>query len=231
MSTPKYTAFHRNRLGGLLFPSEFLIRTMLGRYQNLTLSHDYEGKRLLDLGFGEGRNLPLVSGLGADVYGVDPEREVCSMVSERAADEGLPCDLRTGSNARIPFDDAFFDYIVASHSIYYVEPNATFDTNLREAYRVLKPGGFFISTLPDTDNFILKNAVTLDDGHYRITSDPFELRNGSIFRAFSSRDEVSATYGALFRDLSIATFRDDWYGLFVSGFVVVCSKSERSAQQ
>ena len=229
MSTPKYTAFHRNRLGGLLFPSEFLIRTMLGSYRNLTLSRDYEGKRLLDLGFGDGRNLPLLCGLGAEVYGVEPDQEVCSMVSARATAEGLRCDLRPGSNAKIPFDDAFFDYIVASHSIYYIEPNTTFETNLREARRALKPGGYLIATLPDTENFILKDAIALEDGHYRITADPFGLRNGTIFRAFGSRENVVTTFSSLFCDCSIATFRDDWFGLLVSGFVVVCRKPEEHA--
>ncbi len=211
-------------MGAHLYPTEFLVRTMLGRYPALEMSREYAGRPLLDLGFGDGRNLLLFRNLGVDIYGVEPDPEVCRMVKERVEPEGIACDLRVGHNSAIPFDDAFFDFVVASHSIYYVCEGESFADNLRETARVLKPGGWLVATVPDLDNAVLEDSEDLKNGHWRITSDPFDLRNGSIFWAARARNEITDALAPWFGTFSFATFRDDWYGLLVSGFVVVCQK-------
>ncbi len=222
MTANRYTAFHRERMGPHLYPNEFLIRTMLGRYPRLTMSRDYKGRRLLDLGFGDGRNFPLFRNLGVEIYGVEPDPEMCRIVAERVGPEGIPCTLRPGCNTEIPFDNGFFDFIIASSSVYYVRDGETFSDNLREVVRVLRPGGWLVATLPDLDNALLAGAIPLGDGHWRITSDPFDLRNGSVFRAFESMSQIEAAFSPSFEELAIARFHDDWYGLVVSGFALVC---------
>jgi SAM-dependent methyltransferase len=212
-------------MGSHLYPTEFLIRTMLGKYPNLTMDRDYEGKALLDLGFGDGRNMPLFRNIGARIYGVEPDAQVCAMVAERLLREAdIPSTLRSGTNSAIPFDDDFFDFVVACHSIYYVAGDQTFADNLREVSRVLRPGAWLVASLPDLENSVLANAERLQDGHWRITSDPFGLRNGTVFRAFGSADEIAPAFQPWFEEFSIGTFRDDWYGLRVTGFAVVCRK-------
>jgi SAM-dependent methyltransferase len=138
MSAEKYTDFHRERMGAHLYPNEFLIRTLLGRYPGLEMSRDYAGRRLLDVGFGDGRNLPLFRNLGVEIFGVEPDPDVCRLVTERVAPAGIDCTLRAGSNTQIPFDDGFFDYVVASSSVYYVRENETFSDNLAEVARVMR---------------------------------------------------------------------------------------------
>jgi SAM-dependent methyltransferase len=221
-----YTTFHSQRVGAHLYPTEFVVRTMLGTYPGLKLERKYKNARLLDLGFGDGRNFPLFANLEVRIYGAEPDRELCSLVSERMRPLGIQCELRPGSNAHVPFEDGFFDYVVACHSIYYVDSGDTFSQNVAEAARVLKPGGWIIASVPDRENFILAGADALPDGHWRIRSDPYGLRNGSIFRAFADRQEVAAAFTDCFEELSIASFRDDWYGILVSGFVVVARRSE-----
>ena len=214
-------------MGPHLYPTEFLVRTMLGKYPHLTMSRDYEGRNLLDLGFGDGRNLLLFRNLGANIYGVEPEAETCALVTERVkALAGIECTLVAGSNSSIPFDDAFFDFVVASHSIYYVREGETFADNAREAARVLRPGGWLIASMPDSGNSVLANAERLADGHWRITEDPFGLRNGAIFRAVDTPQEAEAAFRPWFEAFSIGSFRDDWYGLRVTGLTVVCRKAD-----
>lgn len=43
-----YSEFHNKRLGIHCYPNEFLVRTMLGQYPELKLSHDYKGKKVID---------------------------------------------------------------------------------------------------------------------------------------------------------------------------------------
>lgn len=224
MPDKRYTDFHRARLGAHLYPTEFLVRTMLGSYPRLKLEKKYEGKRLLDLGFGDGRNFLLFQNIGVKLYGVEPDAEVCKLVAERAQGFGIDAELVAGNNSSIPFGDAFFDYVVASHSIYYIAENQTFDHNVQEVARVLRPGGWLIATFPDLENTVLRNADALGDGHYRLTSDPFGLRNGTVFRAFKSEADIKTAFAEAFDDFAIGTFRDDWYGLLVSGYCAVCRR-------
>src|SRR5690348_14049098 len=109
MSSSHYTKFHSGRMGQHLYPTEFLIRTMLGKYPGLDFEPQYAGRRLLDLGCGDGRNFPLFAQLELEIYGVEPDVELCRMVAERARSHDLPCTLSTGTNSRIPHDDGFFD--------------------------------------------------------------------------------------------------------------------------
>ena len=54
----------------------------------------------------------------------------------------------SGAISRIPFDDAFFDAVLACHACYYVDPGTRFGDNVNEIARVLKPGGSFVFSAP-----------------------------------------------------------------------------------
>jgi SAM-dependent methyltransferase len=224
MPADEYLALHRQRMGVHLYPTEFVVRTLLGSYPGLTLERDYVGRRLLDLGFGDGRNMPLFRNLGVEIFGVEPQAELCQMVTQRMAREGISCTLAVGHNSSIPFADASFDYVVACHSLYYVQEGENFTDNLREVARVLRPGGSLVLSLPQLGNFILADALPCGDGHWRITADPYGLRNGVIFRAFGAADEIVAALAPWFDTVSIGSADDDWYGIHLKAFYVCCRR-------
>ena len=63
-----------------VYPSEFLVRAFLGAYPNHALKKsDYVGKKVLDLGFGDGRNMTLLNDLGMDVFGVEVSQPICDL--------------------------------------------------------------------------------------------------------------------------------------------------------
>lgn len=224
MTADAYTALHRQRMGVHLYPTEFVVRTLLGTYPRLTIGRDYAGKRLLDLGFGDGRNMPLFRNLGVEIFGVEPRAELCEMVTQRMVREGIACTLSVGHNSAIPFDDASFDYVVACHSLYYVQEGERFADNLREVARVLRPGGWLVLSLPQPGNFILADAAPLGDGHWRIAADPYGLRNGAVFRVFATADEIETTFAPWFDTLSVGRAEDDWYGILLKAFYVCCRR-------
>lgn len=210
-----YGAFYSSRNPERVYPVEFVVRTLLGTYPGLKIDRSsYRGSSALDLGFGDGRNMPLLHDLGFVLSGVEISDEICELTRARMERLGVPVTLQTGSNAHIPFSDGAFDLVLACHSCYYVSPGETFADNLAEIARALKPGGRFIFSLAKNDTYVLKDATPLPGGHYRITHDPCGVRAGGIFRAFGSKEEIVDELGVRFGDLALGLCENEYYGIY-----------------
>lgn len=219
--------YKSNRITAV-YPVEFVVRAFLGTYPDLHMPKDeYDRKRILDLGYGDGRNMPLLSNLGMKIHGVEISEDINQHVRARLAILGILAELKTGSNAHIPYDDAYFQYALACHSCYYIEPGDTFSDNIAEIARVLEPSGFFIASLPMIDTYILNGAKPLPDGHYEITNDPYGLRTGTIFRAFDSEEEIRETFSPFFHNFSIGYCNDMFWGIHQKVWIVVCRRLKR----
>jgi SAM-dependent methyltransferase len=220
-----YADFYAERNFAKVYPVEFVVRTLLGTYPQLKLDRQaYWGARILDLGFGDGRNMPLLHDLGFAVYGVEISEAICALTRARMEKLGVPVELTVGSNSHIPHRDDAFDFVLACHSCYYVVPGETFADNLREIARVLRPGGRFIFSLAKSDSYILADAEILKDGLYRITQDPYRLRNGSLFRAFASEEEIVDEMSASFGDFALGLCENDYYGVYEKVWIGTCLK-------
>lgn len=210
-----YGDFYSRRNPEKVYPVEFVVRTLLGTYPGLQIDRTtYRGSKILDLGFGDGRNMPLLHDLGFEIYGVEISDEICQLTKARMDRLGIPVTVSTGSNSRIPYTDRAFDYVLACHACYYVAAGESFMHNLNEITRVLRPGGRFIFSLAKADSYILRDATPLGHGHYRITRDPYGVRDGTIFRAFTSRAEIAGELGAYFRDVALGLCENDYYGIY-----------------
>jgi len=220
-----YVGFYAERNPEKVYPVEFVVRTLLGTYPHLKLDRSaFRGARILDLGFGDGRNMPLLHDLGFEIYGVEISDDICRLTQRRMELLGVPARLETGNNSHLPFIDEMFDFILACHACYYVSPRETFANNLQEMARVLRPAGRLIFSLAKTDTYILKDAVALGNGHYRITADPYGLRNGSVFRAFASRQEIVDELGVAFHDFALGLCENDFYGTYEKVWIGTCLK-------
>lgn len=172
--------------------------------------------------------MPLLHDLGFTVHGVEISQAIADLTRERMLKLGVPAELKVGSNSEIPFGDDLFDFVLACHSSYYVLPGETFADNLHEIARVLRPNGRFIFSLAKADSYILKGAEALPNGLYRIAHDPYQLRNGGLFRAFASRDEIVHEMNALFENFSLGLCENDYYGIYEKVWIGTCLK--RNAQ-
>ena len=73
-----------------VYPVEFVVRAFLGTYPRFTTDKtSYAGKRILGLGFGDGRNMPLLHNLGMTVFGVEIAEEFCKLTDARMAQLGV----------------------------------------------------------------------------------------------------------------------------------------------
>jgi ubiquinone/menaquinone biosynthesis C-methylase UbiE len=219
-----YTKEHINKLSKHLYPTEWVIRTMLGKYPDLIFDKDcYTGGKILDMGFGDGRNFQLFDNIGLDIYGIEITKEIIDLVKNRIKNINL--NLAVGNNRNIPFNDSFFDIIVACSSFYYIDKGSSFEDNIKEYCRVLKKDGLLIANLPEiSKNFICKNSINIGDNHIIIKNDIHNLRNDYIFRAFESKEEVINVFSPYFKNICIGYLYEEYFGYELSGYIMVATK-------
>lgn len=106
---------------------------------------DFRGKRVLEVGLGQGADAEQIIRRGAIWSGLDLTPEAIDRVSTRLRLRGLPYErLECGSALAIPFEDNRFD-IVFSHGVLHHIPEVK--TAQHEIARVLKPDGELIAML------------------------------------------------------------------------------------
>ena len=96
------------------------------------------GRRVLDVGTGDGAYAIEAATRGAVVTALDLEPEMLEAARTRAASRGVNLTLRQGRAEQLPFEDASFDAIIAVTVLCFV-PDA--EVAVREMARVLAPGG------------------------------------------------------------------------------------------
>ena len=98
--------------------------------------------RFLELGIGTGRiALPFLQA-GCDYTGIDISAAMMAELERKAAEQRLPLpQLHLGDVAHMPFADASFDVVISVHVLHLVDD---WEATLREACRVVRPGGWII---------------------------------------------------------------------------------------
>jgi SAM-dependent methyltransferase len=98
-----------------------------------------DGLTGLDIGCGEGHNTRLLAGQGARMSAVDITEAFIRYA--RAAEAGVPLGIqyKVASALKLPFDEEEFDFATAFMSFQDMPQQ---ELAFREAFRVLKPGGF-----------------------------------------------------------------------------------------
>jgi len=104
------------------------------------------GMKILEPGCGRGEFLKVFKGLGMDAVGLDRSEESRELLREDAIELAV-CDVE--SDAGLPFPDNSFDVI---YNKSFMEHLNHPDVFLREAYRVLKPGGMILCLIPDWES-------------------------------------------------------------------------------
>jgi ubiquinone/menaquinone biosynthesis C-methylase UbiE len=97
--------------------------------------------RVLEIGAGSGLNLPFYSPRVSQLYALDPSQQLLKMAGRRLPTASFPVELVEGSAEQIPLDSRSVDTVVTTWTLCSI-PEA--GKALREARRVLKPGGILL---------------------------------------------------------------------------------------
>lgn len=109
---------------------------------------DKEQGRYLDAGCGAGDFIPALLARGGDVFAVDVTAHMISQAEARfcSCDSTERIHLSRADVTNLDFPESYFDAIVAVGLIEYLSAD---EPILEELYRVLKPGGILILTVPN----------------------------------------------------------------------------------
>jgi SAM-dependent methyltransferase len=125
---------------------------------------------VLDIGCGSGRNLVYFLKNGYQVYGIDQDRDSVAQVIALAGNTvpGYPVkNFCVAPAEEIPFEAASFDIAISSAVFHFARNQTHFDQMIREAWRVLKPGGFLFARMA-SDIGIEGMVTSLGHGRYRL---------------------------------------------------------------
>ena len=127
--------------------------------------------RVLDLGCGGGHVSFAVAPHADSVMAYDLSAEMLEVVAHAARERGLAnIATQRGMVERLPFADASFDFVFSRYSAHHWWD---FDAGLREAARVLKPGGIaaFVDSIcpgvPLFDTYLQSVELLRDPSHVR----------------------------------------------------------------
>jgi len=105
--------------------------------QRRRILHDVKGE-ILEIGIGTGVNLSYYPESIKVLTAVEPSDAMRPHAEKRAEDTGRKVEWHRGRGEQLPFDEGRFDTVVIADVLCTVN---NVDAVLREAYRVLKPGG------------------------------------------------------------------------------------------
>ncbi len=128
------------------------------------------GGQLLDIGGGPGTHATYLADRGYEVQLVDPVHRHIDQATRAGAEHGFACQLADARS--LPFPDGSFDAALLLGPLYHLVDAGDRQQALREALRVLRPGGVLLGEV------ILRHAWIVDATSQGLLTEP------AIWRTF-----------------------------------------------
>lgn len=142
------------------------INPMAWKRVNICASLVKKNSKVLDIGFGSAKveEIILKRNINVKLYGIDIAKKSVIIAKKKFINH----NFRVGSILNLPYKGSSFDFVLALEILEHIQPHNTFKA-LSEVYRVLKPKGYFIISVPLNEG--LEQLVNEDknfNAHVRI---------------------------------------------------------------
>jgi ubiquinone/menaquinone biosynthesis C-methylase UbiE len=163
--------------------------------RNLLAVTDLEGKRVLEVGAGTGRDSFNLIPYGAEIYLLDYAESSLKIIRKLALDNKYEVNIISGNALKLPFKDESFDIVFHQGLLeHFRKPEA--DKLVDENIRVLKRGGFLLIDVPQRYHIytVLKHILIAVGRWFAGWERSFSIRE--LERLIESRGlEIVHTYG------------------------------------
>jgi len=136
-----------------------------------------KGKAVLDIACGEGYGSALLAEIAESVVGVDIDQATVEHAQRKYRRENL--NFIRGSCLAIPIPDASVDVVVSFETLEHFAEHAIF---IREAKRVLRPGGLLLISTPNRPEFSERTGVRWEYHVKELDEREFKDLLGPAFR-------------------------------------------------
>jgi SAM-dependent methyltransferase len=176
------------------------------------VAEECRGQPILDVGVGAGRTIPLLRRISADYTAIDYTQEMVEQSRRRFPD----ARVLLGDARQLEFETGRFALVVFSFNGIDAVSHADRRAVLREAHRVLRPGGLYLFSTHNLDGPGFQEPLRFP--RVRPTLDPVQLvervgrsalslargiRNRRKFRHLNQRGEGYAVWNAGAHDFGI----------------------------
>lgn len=156
------------------YPAEWIIRA-----HNMFVSKEAPTGRVLDYGCGSGNNSIFFIEKGYNTYGVDIATSALDLIKQNLQWRRLDASLIKNFSVispdvkRLPYEDGFFDVILANGVLCYLSSEAHIRNMAKEFSRCLRPGGVVLITMIGPKHeWILYHAKQIHQGRiYEVSID------------------------------------------------------------
>jgi len=160
-----------------------------------------EGKNILDLGCGTGRNSNYLAERGNNVIGIEISKTALNIAKERALMLGVNVDYRIGDIGEdYEIKDGLIDVILDVTSSNSLNDKGR-ENYLNEMNRILRKGGYiFVRALCKDGNKNVKNLLKQSPGR---EYDTYIIKEIGLTERVFSREDFIKMYGKYFKILNL----------------------------
>jgi ubiquinone/menaquinone biosynthesis C-methylase UbiE len=151
------------------------------------------GDSVLELGPGPGRTTEVLCGLVPRLTAVEIDQSLAASLATRLTPAGV--QVVQGDATALPYDDGSFSAVLSFTMLHHLPSAADQDRLLREAARVLRPGG----VLAGTDSLDSEEFRELHTGDICVPVEPAGLAARLKTAGFGQTEVETNDYGVRFR--------------------------------